>query len=222
METIEIIQSICHDNPQIAFLLFYPLSKQQLLQSRIQIGEKEKLQYIQALSIREKYHLPFWDSIMLTMFNNHNFSSSIMNAAMLHNKLQSPIKIEVNTKLKEKLDRLRIQSFGWNSLIELKNGKTQHIPMFDFHIPVSPTNTNVVRNVLEQLGLTTGYILNSGESYHYIHNKPIDYNDFKIILIQSLFFSPIIDRLWVAHQLLNESAMLRIGMKHGKYPTTIL
>ena len=221
MTTIDIIKHIGNNHKDICYFYFYPLNQQVLLQERIKMTDKVKVHYEKALCIREKYRLPFWDSIMLTMFDNESFSSEIFQAALLHINNEKLYKLPNDEKLDLNLKKLQSDNWGWNSVVELFDGTKKQIVLLDFHIPVSSINTEIVRQTLLHLQLGNGYVMNSGESYHYIHNHYLSEDDFKNILIKSLFFSPIIDRLWVAHQLLNGSATLRIGEKHGIYPTCI-
>lgn len=220
-QTIDVIKEIGEFYPDISFFYFYPLSKQALLQDRIKLGEREMEQYEKALSIRNEYRLPFWDSIMLTMFGNEKFSSSIFDAALLHHNNSKLLKLSNDSHLYSNLKKLQEENYGWNSVIELSNGVKMHLPLLDFHIPYSHINTEIVKQTLLRLQLGSGYLMHSGESYHYIHNYYLTDKDLMQLLIKSLFFSPIIDRLWVAHQLLNGSATLRIGKKHGISPTLI-
>lgn len=219
--TIDIIKHIGDNHKDISFFYFYPLSKQVLLQERIKMSNKEKEQCEKALCIREKFKFPFWDSIMVTMFDNENFSSEIFKAALFHKNNGELYKLPNDINIESNLKRLQEDNFGWNSVVELCDGSKKQIVLLDFHIPCSCINTKIVRQTLLHLELGSGYLMNSGESYHYIHNHYLSEDDSMKILIKSLFFSPIIDRLWVAHQLLNGSAILRIGEKHGLYPTYI-
>lgn len=221
METIDIIYEIAHNHPEIDSFYFCPLQCQRLLQERISLREDEEMQYKKALDFRRRMKLPFWDCIMLTAFDNPNYSSAIFDAVLLHNSNNDLGPLKVDAELRQNLLHLRNKQVGWNSFVKLKNGVIMQIPLFDFHIPVSDINIRIVEEVLKRLNLTGGYILNSGESYHYIHSSYISGGEFTECLIKSLFFSPIVDRLWVAHQLLNKSATLRIGQKHGIFPQVI-
>ena len=64
-------------------------------------------------------------------------------------------------------------------------------------------------------------VLDSGESYHAVSTINMDEGELMNFLQRTLFFSPIIDRLWVAHQMLNKSCSLRIGKKHGVIPEVV-
>ena len=93
--------------------------------------------------------------------------------------------------------------------------------MLDFHIPVSECNLRIVKDVLFELNVVSGYLLNSGESYHFIGDYSINEESLLDFLANALFFAPIIDRAWIGHQILERSCSLRIDKKHGVYPEVI-
>lgn len=221
MNTIEVIKELVQHHREIEMLYFYPLRKQQLLQERVCLSSQEQLMYDKAMQVRAQLHLPFWDCILLTQFDNPTPSPNLLKAAMLHHSNSDAILLPIEGDWYPALSELSLQNIGWNSCVQLRNGEKRHIPLIDFHIPFSEVNTSVVKEALSQLSLEGGYILNSGESYHYIHHTYINQDSLITLLTKALFLNPIIDRLWVAHQLLNQSAMLRIGKKHGIYPQVI-
>lgn len=221
MESYEIIELIGGKNKEIDSFYFFPLQKQWLLQDRIVLEEKDMTHINKALKIREELNLPFWDCVMLSTFDNPDFSEKILDAALCHRDCKDLIEIRNDETLRQNLFQLKEQGYAWNSLVKLKSGSKKHIPMLDFHIPVSDNNLIVVKTVLKKLGLTECLVLNSGESYHAVSTIYVNEENMMYILQKTLFFSPIIDRLWVAHQMLNKSCSLRIGKKHGLIPEVV-
>ena len=221
MESFEVIELIGRKNKEIDSFYFFPLQRQWLLQDRIVLEEKDIVHIEKALMIREDLKLPFWDCVMLSTFDNPVFSEKILDAALCHRDCTNLIEIKNDDTLRQHLLQLREQEYAWNSLVKLRNGESKHILMMDFHIPVSDNNLIVVKTVLKKLGLTECLVLNSGESYHAVSTIYVNEENMMHILQKTLFFSPIIDRLWVAHQMLNKSCSLRIGKKHGLIPEVV-
>ena len=221
METIDIIHKLGISYPHIECFYLNSYPKQLLLQERIVLSEKENLLLEKALNMKRQYQMPFWDGMMLSAFDNPDFSENIFDAALIHRRCDEMIPVYNNEKLLDNLQQFRNGQIGWISMVKLSNGEYVHFPIFDFHIPVSSLNQNIVKRVSIKLGIKNGAIINSGESYHVIGYEYINYATYHDMLIKALFFSPIIDRLWVAHQLLNQSATLRIGKKNGFYPLVV-
>ena len=93
--------------------------------------------------------------------------------------------------------------------------------MLDFHIPISDINLNIVENICNLLELKSGYILNSGESYHFISSTIVTWEDLYLTLSKALRFCPILDRTWISHQLEEKSCSLRVDRKNGVEPMMV-
>lgn len=216
MTTLDILEEILYKNPEIKFLTFHKFPKQELLQNRIIFGDIECKQFDEALKIREQYHLPFWDSIMLTYFNKTDTSTSILQAAMVHHSKIDKIETMDIQMIKNLIVSNPTENYALNSSIVLKNDVRYHLPLLDFHIPSNLNNLIQVKKVLFLLDLHQGYILDSGESYHYIGINLLNEDALINFLSKALLFSPIIDRAWISHQLLERSCSLRVSNKNNK------
>ena len=214
MTTTDILQIIGEKKPDIDYFMFHSFPKQQLLQDKIPIWEKKEQKHFEkAITLRNELHLPFWDAIMLSTFNNSDYSSYILSHALDHNPVHECVRVKSS----------KLSDFSFNdqermavcSTVRMKNGDTFHIPMLDFHIPVSDSNLQVVKQVCSLLELRQGFILNSGESYHYIASFTVLWDTLYTILTKALLFCPIIDRAWISHQLQEKSCSLRIDKKNG-------
>lgn len=220
MKTIDIIEELLLTDG-IARLTIKEYPKQYLLQERFRFDNIESVQFEQAMIIRNKLGLPFWDSVMLTFFNNKNGSINILKNAYIHNRLKEFTKIKDTKSLRQILIDKPDLSLALNSVVEMGNGKIRHLQLLDFHIPVNNDNLPYVREILKLLNAQNGYILNSGESYHYIGYDLMKQDEFYDFLSRALLFSPIIDRAWIAHQLIERSSSLRISNKHCIQPILI-
>jgi len=221
MTTIDILNNLLIENNNIFEFTFCAFPKQKLLQDSIKFEEIENVHFQEALKIRDKFHLPFWDSIMLTYFDKENTSDSILESALRHNFPFKKFTSHDIAQLKHESLLTTDYVLAVNSAVLMKNGEIKHILLLDFHIPISESNCKQVIKVLKCLGLNSGFVLESGESYHYVGKEIISYETLVNLLIKSLFFSPIIDRTWIAHQLIEKSCSLRIGYKHNVEPKLI-
>lgn len=222
MNSLEVIFDIVLKNPLIDYLSFhtFPLMKT-VQESEIDWNEEERIVFSRALEFK-KIGMSFWDGIMLSTFNNPNFSVRLLQQALRHNThplLTFVSKGGLSEWLNEP-NRL-IDSIALCSKVVMTNAEEMHLPLIDFHIPVSEINVKIVKSVCGILGLDAGWILNSGESYHFIGSKPICYSDLERLLYKALMYTPIIDKAWISHQLREGSCSLRIGKKRGVYPVVV-
>lgn len=221
MNTLDVLREIITNNKEIESYLFYYFPKQKLLQDEITFNKIEDIQFNEAIAIRNKYNLPFWDSIMLTYFNREETSDKILKCALRHNELKDGLWTNNIDSIFNKLISDNNINIAFNSKVKLKSRVYKHIPLLDFHIPISKTNQSIVNKVIRLLGFSKGYILESGESYHFIGTELLDDNELISFLSKALLFAPIIDRAWIAHQLLEKASSLRISYKHNTLPKLI-
>ncbi len=217
MKSIDVIQRILEINQDIRELSFHEFPPSVMIQEEISDwGVDEQRVFDGAVALKKAYGLPFWNGIMLSEFNNPHFSKKMLHSALHHNPV-------ANLKFVNR-DRVRIsmrQSYALCSKVKKENGTEMHIPLFDFHIPPSSCNLDVVIEVCKTLGLNSGWILNSGESYHFIGSNPIKWDDLHYLLCEAIVFNPIVDTIWISHQLREKCCSLRIGEKHGIDPTVV-
>lgn len=216
MNTLEVLNIIRSNNENIESFSFHTFPSQILVQDQVlEWNIKDQNHFDTAMKIRNELKLPFWDSIMVTTFNNPNYSRSILQAALRHNHTNSLFYVKAEEITHSQLLHNCNERIAVCSSVLMKDKEVNHIPMIDFHIPVSEINLNIVENVCILLKLNPGFILNSGESYHFISLNVVLWEDLYMILSKALRFCPIIDRAWISHQLEEKSCSLRIDKKNG-------
>lgn len=220
METLDILERLIVDNQEIETLTFCSYPKQVLIQDELMLTDAEKMFVNKALKFRMDTSLPFWDSLMLSFFNNEHVPDALLYRALKHNKNVSKNKTNNIKMIRECLSRNPEANLSLNSEVTLKNGETKHFFLLDFHVRRSDNNLVTISKILKILKLK-GYIFDSGESYHFISKTLYDLEKIIDLLAKSLFFSPLIDRAWIAHQILERSCSLRVGAKHQKRPLLI-
>ena len=216
INSLEILKRIVYANKIIENLSFYEFGKYELVQNRIKFIKPLDVIFDSALALRDTYNLPFWDSFNLSLFNksfeNYNFLKEIN----FHNNPIKKIQIKRDDFLKSNID-----FHNYTTICSLVNSESDHhIPLFDFHIPPSNNNQKLCVNIIKHLELT-GYLLDSGKSYHFIGNKIISYKDLQEILFNALLFAPIIDKSWIAHQLIQKYCCLRVSKKYERLPILV-
>lgn len=220
MNTLDVVSETINNNPDINLLTFLKYPKQILLQKKIELSKIDKEFISVALNIRDRLRLPFWDSLMLSLFDKENVSADLLSSALSHNPNSEKIKTRDIEDIRKFLSTNPQENLSLNSEIHFKNKTVKHFFLLDFHIFPSTNNLRIVSDILRVLDLQ-GYILDSGDSYHFVSDSFFELDSLINLLAKTLLFSPIVDRAWVAHQILERSCSLRVGKKHRIMPTVI-
>ena len=170
-----------------------------------------------ALSIRSQFSLPFWDAFNVSIFNKSFQSYDFLNEVRFHNSKTEVHKIDRDFTLDFLKARNDLEYLTFNSTVILDSKERYHVPMLDFHIPISEINKKTCIAVLKELNFS-GFLLNSGKSFHFYGRKLVSESELVTLLSTALLFAPIIDRAWIAHQLIERSCCLRISIKYGHLP----
>ena len=203
--------------PEISAVKVFDYQAPPLAQARLgqTLGESHLLE--KALTIRNNYKMPFWDALLVSCFSAEETPISILEAARFHASHRSLEKeITRNEIINGKLNGLvgATASNSWLALVsEIRkaDASSAHLPLIDFHIPCSSQNQKTVLYILRWL-LPDGFILlTSGRSYHAWGCKIIEPPQMMDFLARSLLYCPIVDRAYIAHQLIEGRSALRIS-----------
>lgn len=222
------VLKIVDRNPEImAIHLFTPaMSLPIQADSRLTTSEQDLVQA--ALDLRQNTKLPFWDCLLQKISNSDVDTPTLFSRAIHHNSQRETIERVERAQLSE--ERLRsgiaavppTQMLALSSRVSCIGDVERHIPLIDFHCNVSAANDKRVREVVKSLGLR-GYIAHSGQSYHFLGVHVVDHTAMLTILARALLFAPIVDRAWIAHQILEEACGLRLspGKTYTECPIVI-
>jgi hypothetical protein len=224
----QLIVKIVAENSEIAFInLFRPrMSPPIQNEGGLSLAELDLIE--NALRLRSSISLPFWDCLLLRMSNSPADAPVLLKTAQRHNPQSvSSEKLSRRDVRQDVLDS-KISKLGAgtvlavSSRIECHNGKVMHLPLLDFHCGASSKNDLLVRSLVQNLNLH-GYIAHSGRSYHFYGSHLVDDQNLMMILARALLFAPIIDRAWIAHQLIEGACGLRIspGKEYSHGPIVI-
>lgn len=217
METLDILEIFLNEHPGVQSLTFCSYPKQVLIQNELALTGATSHFVNSALKIREKYRLPFWDSLMLSFFDKKDVPEELLKRALLHNKNINKQRISNINIIRNLIDNNQCDNISLNSEIILKNGDIKHFFLIDFHVSQSENNLDTISKVIRLLQLT-GYILDSGQSYHFISDRFYVFDEMLDLLAKSLLYSPLIDRAWIAHQIMERSCSIRVGEKNSQRP----
>lgn len=208
---VSILKEILEYNPEIKRFSFNLFPSNTLLQKQNSLSDSEKKQFENALSIRQEFGFSFWESLMSTFQNNSKPNYVLIENALIHNKNTNVISFDSNDidKIEDYIKGNYLNNLAFLSTVSSDNNKNQ-LPLIDFHIKPSELNQDVVEFVLNKLELNSGFLVNSGESYHFISKKLFSQKQLEQLLAKLIFFTPIVDRNWIAHQLIEKTCALRI------------
>ncbi len=217
---IDIIDYLSNYHKLIAQFSFNTFHSYNLLQERIDLEGELKPVFEKALKIRAQTHLPFWDSFNVSVFDTDLKDFDFLNEIKFHNTPKFTYIIQKEAVKDFLLEQKEQDYLTICSKVILSDGSINHIPLLDFHIPVNEKNEIICEAVIRTLGLK-GFLLNSGKSYHFYGMNLIEETSLIDMLSHSLLFAPIIDRSWIAHQLIEKKCSLRISKKYSRLPFKI-
>lgn len=190
------------------------------LQKRIPIHDDENLLFSKAILIRAAIGIPFWDATMAALTSSEAPPLTVLDAALFHRSLRD-IEMRVGREdvlngILARMTRKHAQDAQEGSLSLLSEvvttaGTRQHIPMLDFHCPPGGAQLSLVCGVVERVLGPPAIVLVSGASYHAVGLRLVDEDVLLRQLATALLFAPIVDRAWVAHQLLERRCALRFS-----------
>jgi len=224
----EIFTTIVKANDGIDMVFIHEFKQPPLLQDRIDLSAMEEQLVEKALQLREANQLPFWDAVLLSCFWVPEVPEQLLDAVTYHQDCsQSKVGFSRDEVIKGAIVRAseRTGEVGIAVLseISLVDGSVGHIPMLDFHCRTCENNLKLVSAVSKRLFHGGGFVLESGESYHGIGLEIVSAEKFIDFLSRSLLFCPIVDRAYIAHQLIDRRCSLRIskGGRSQKVPHVV-
>lgn len=218
INSLDIIKALINQEKSIQSIWLVEFNNYKLIQNRIEITEELENAFNSALDLRERYKLPFWDGFNVSLFDKKIKKFDFFDDILFHNTAKKEIIVQ-----REKASNLSLSNLNGYTALSSKikaNNKIMHLPLLDFHIPVSDKNTEISKNVIAHLGLK-GNLLDSGKSYHFVGSRLLEENEMKNLLYKALLFAPIIDRAWISHQLIQGYCCLRLSKKYDRSPYLI-
>jgi hypothetical protein len=196
------------------------------LQQRIELSTFEQLIVKSALEIRAIEKIPFWEAVFAACLKSRKITDALLDAAMLHQGQGDISQVsmdEVRDGALETLAGQSVANVAISSEVCFQNGNVRHLGFLDLHCEISPDNTRIVSEVCRRIMPGGFVLLDSGDSYHVCGIKLLTDRERVEFLGRSLFFAPIVDAMYVAHQLVQSASSIRIssGGKQHKHPTVV-
>lgn len=220
MNTFVHLERLLEANTQISVLRFFEFSfnnKIQNVLSELTTSESKCIDRI--VNTKKESGRSFWETYLEEVIDTKSIEKRIFASALRHNEngiYKHVLARDVLSFVKSCIDK----NVALNSLVILSDGSEMHIPLLDFKIPVASGNVFIVKEALKKLKLT-GFILDSGKSFHFVGNKLISKSALIELLARFTLLYPISDKSWAAHQIIEQSASLRITPKNGALPSII-
>ncbi len=197
-----------------------------MLQQRIETSLRTEEVLRTAADLRHRTNLPFWDAVNVSGFGRAEVATDLLREALFHNRHESPRRrVPIPGLTAQGLAELCSASGDevtvLSSEIEMDDGSRRHLPMLDFHAPASEANLMLVTAAARELH-PSGFVLKSGKSYHFYGAALLSGEQNIDHLARALLLAPIVDRAWVAHQLLERACGLRISVREERHVPVVV
>jgi len=225
---LEFLYDLAKTNRQIEFLEFATLNFAPSIEKRFALSSEDQAIVTEGLHLRSSLNLPFWDGVMLSASRTDVVPEGVLKAATFHQSLpRELLRIPAASVTLDGLNTLSSAASKSGKLLVLTslvadtNGE-RHLRLLDFHCAYSASTTALVGAVIDLLGCH-GTLLSSGKSYHFYGDPLLNGNDLRRFLGHALLFEPIVDRAWIAHQLIEGCCALRVSDRpeYGGPPVVI-
>jgi hypothetical protein len=218
---LSVIQKILREYESIPFVEFTRVSERSPIQEDQGLSDLERTIISQAEKLREEYGIPFWTACLSILDVEQADSNRIVAAAAFHRSIDPEDRFilsrdEVLTSSEDEITRMVSPSHyvAVRSRIHLAS-EIRHIPMIDMRTDISAFGHSIASRVAEVLLPNGHHILETDSSYHIYGRHPVTSDEWQQVMGRSILFSPFVDTPWVAHQLIEGCAALRLGPKSG-------
>lgn len=187
------------------------------LQDRSETAPQDSILFKRAGEMAISMGIQFHESAILTAFAEGKFNPNFLDTLCMANpKVPDRRWLSRNDVAAGKLQSLALETLPPDALsvtseVQSQSGSLLHFPMCDLRCAVTPMNQEQAIQLGNYLLPQGGLLLVSSESYHLLGTKVVSYNELIRFFGLCLMFSPIIDRMYVAHHLIRGYGSLRIS-----------
>lgn len=216
-DAYQVVAELVGTNSAIQEISVFPQLLAPLLSERAKLTQSEQQTVNSAMKLKDQSGLPFWDAVMVSATSSPESVDSLFDAATFHNPQTKHQDISTENLTAEQLRRLSNENeagaiLAISSQVKCADGRFRHIPQIDFHCRASAENQKVAISLLRNLS-QRGYLLASGKSYHFYGIDLLNDDELGTFFGRVLLFSPIVDRAWIAHQLIEGRSALRLSSR---------
>lgn len=188
------------------------------LQQRFRPSGEEQCLIDQALDLRKRASLPFWNALFGACLLAQAHTPGLIDAAFFHNGPGEAVAYDRNALeagVLEELVRSGATNVGLSSEVRDVEDRIWHLALLDFHCDISPQNESLAALLCSHL-MPEGYLLvDSGDSYHACGFGLLTIQGRVRMLGKALLAAPVVDAQYIAHQLQQDASSIRIS-KGGK------
>ena len=159
---------------------------------------------------------PFPESLLGSVIQEEKVPDSLLNAVLFHRSV-GPAKFGVKAEeLTTTMLHEMAKGLGPGAMltmcseVRLKGDEVKHVPMLDFSCPRSARNLSVVSKISDLLNIGPSFVVETENSYHCYGSQLLTWAEYCKVLSRATLLSPVVDRIWVAHQIVDSCAALRI------------
>jgi hypothetical protein len=218
-DAIDVVAALLQSFPRDTLAMLAEIEVPPIAQNRLLTkGTELEPLVASALALRQDHGVPFWMAIMFEAeANSVQLPRELLAAASLHQPMAAakvehlPVSVIDGDYLRGRsaiVSRGRILTIS--SRFTSSDGTSFHVPMLDFRIPSSERTLSTAKAVVNELNVE-GWLLDSGRSFHFYGVSRLSDSGLTDFLARSLFFTPIIDYRWIAHQLVEGACALRLS-----------
>jgi predicted nucleic acid-binding protein len=193
MNSIDVINEVLSENDKIKTIRFFKFSTKTKLQDRlVEVSNTDQELISRALKYKHDHSMRFWNALFTVCISEQKTSQKLISESLYHqhNRDYSYVDVDcLNDFIASSVDK----TLALNSKVNLYNGDSRHIPLLDLKLPSKNGNDQLAIQSLQALGLT-GYLLDSGKSYHFIGSKLISESELIDLLAKFILLDPISDK----------------------------
>lgn len=220
MFSSDVIIELVRDNSSIKACRFFSFSTSTKLQDRFQQIDTLKSDLItKAQELKKKDGKRFWCAL-LSIFVQEKIHDKELLSEVFYHQANRDFEYVDRNGLDEFLARAKTSPYAINSKVLMIDGSSRHIPLLDFKVPSKQGHDKLVADCIKSMGLS-GYMLDSGKSYHFIGNNLVSESELINLLAKFVLLDPISDKAWAAHQIIERSASLRVNEVRESIPTVV-
>lgn len=215
-------QALVRQLPQVTSLFVVPYRSAPDYENRI-VGSARADEIMQrSRNRRAEQGTPFWDAVILEAMAIGPIEEIILDGALYHQSLGETL-LEVSRKdvlgpgIVAIVEKAGIP-YPWAVLSRVctEGGAENHLPMLDFRCLISGENLMSLQRVAGRLLDCPWVLIESEHSYHLLGASLMSDRELTKFFGRAILLGPLVDRNYVAHQLINGSAALRIVSGPGR------
>lgn len=231
MDAITTVTRIVSAHPEIAHVFFGQPNINPPFQKRLKLSEPDLRIFHLAEQQwwKRENGFPFLDNLMLALLRSESTSEALLEGAVFHQGIsESQFSLTSDSLTEQKVVELAHNVPSGKMLtmcseVRLKDGSTRHIPMMDFQCPANEHSLLLVREVAQLFRVGPGFIVATRNSYHFYGIQLVSTSEMANFLGRALLFSPIVDQVWIGHQLIDLCCALRIAdYRDAKRPSKVV